>query len=116
MGEQVKRGYYAMLRLRDRTGIPFKPEKEIAKMKISEGETILDFGCGFGSFSLPLANLLGPSGRVYALDKEILALKMLEKSADKQGLTNIETILSDYHTGLPDDSIDRVLLIGVLPR
>lgn len=55
MSAKIKRGYYAMLKLRDRTGIPFKPENELVKVRISEGETVLDFGCGYGSFSLPVA-------------------------------------------------------------
>lgn len=49
------------------------------------------------------------------MDKEIVALKMLEASAEKEGLENIETIFSDYHTWLPEKSVDHVLLIGVLP-
>jgi len=38
----------------------------------------------------------------------------VEKESKKEGLTNIETILSDYETGLPDESIDVVWMCDVL--
>jgi len=38
---------------------------------------------------------------------------MVKKTAAKNQLTNVETILSDSNTGLPGDSIDAVLLYDV---
>ena len=107
---------YFFLRLRDRFGIPFKPEEEIKKIDIKQGQTILDFGCGIGSYTIPAAKLVGKQGKVYALDKQPLALKKVEEKAEREGLHNIYTILSDGNTGLPDESIDIVLLYGVLPE
>jgi len=51
---------------------------------------------------------------VYALDIHPLAISAVEKKATKEGLTNIATILSDRDTGLPDESIDVVLLYDVI--
>jgi ubiquinone/menaquinone biosynthesis C-methylase UbiE len=107
---------YVILRLRNRLGIPFKPEKELSKLNISNGQTVLDFGCGIGSFTLPLAQLVGDGGKVFALDVEPSALKAVQRAAKREGLAQIETILSDCDTGLPDHSIDMVLFIGVLPH
>ena len=107
---------YFFLGLRDRFGIPFKPEEEIKKIDIKQGQTILDFGCGIGSYTIPAAKLVGKQGRVYALDKQLLALKKVKEKAEKEGLNNIHTILSDGNTGLPDESIDIILLYGVLPE
>jgi len=50
------------------------------------------------------------------LDKQLLALKKVKEKAEKEGLNNIHTILSDGNTGLPDESIDIILLYGVLPE
>jgi len=107
---------YLFLGLRDRFGIPFKPEEEIKKLDIKQGQVVLDFGCGIGSYTIPVAKLVGERGRVYALDKQPLALKKVEERAEKEGLHNIRTILSDGDTGLPDESIDIILLYGVLPE
>ena len=105
-----------ILELRDELGIPFKPEKELAKLDIQEGQIILDFGCGIGSFALPVARMVGGKGKVYALDKQPFAIKKVKEKGQKEGLENIETVLSDGDTGLPDRSIDVVLFYGVLPE
>jgi len=107
---------YFFLGLRDRIGIPFKPEEEINKIDIKQGQAILDFGCGIGSYTISVAKLVGEQGKVYALDRQPLALKKVEERAEKEGLHNIHTILSDGNTGLPDESIDIILLYGVLPE
>ncbi len=106
---------YFILRLRNVLGIPFKPEKELSRLKISEGATILDFGCGIGSFTLPLANNVGSEGTVYAADLERSAMAVVNRSAQRNGLRNIKTIHTNLPTGLPNQSIDLVLFIGVLP-
>jgi len=39
---------YFFLGLRDKIGIPFKPEQEVNKLNLKEGQKILDYGCGIG--------------------------------------------------------------------
>lgn len=107
---------YFLLGLRDKLGVPFKPEEEINKLDLKEGQKILDYGCGIGSYTFPAAKLVGEKGKVYALDKQPLALKKIEEKAWREGLRNVGTILSDEDTGLPDGSVDVVLLYGMLPE
>ncbi|MGA9387770.1 MAG: class I SAM-dependent methyltransferase, partial [Candidatus Bathyarchaeia archaeon] len=57
-----------------------------------------------------VAELVGKSGKIYALDINPLAIQTVKKMAEKNRLTSVETILSSCKTGLPDDSIDVVLL------
>nr|MDO8089972.1 class I SAM-dependent methyltransferase [Candidatus Sigynarchaeota archaeon] len=47
---------------------------------------------------------------VYALDINPLAVRRVQSIASKRKLTNVETICSDCRTGLPDNSVDVVLL------
>ncbi len=47
---------------------------------VNEGMTALDVGCGPGFFSIEMANLVGPTGRVISAD---LQEGMLQKLADK---------------------------------
>ncbi len=79
-----------------------------------EGQVFLDYGCGTGDFTIPAAKIVGRRGKVYALDYFPRQLKIVEKRSKKAGLTNIETILSDGNTGLPDKSVDLVWMCDVL--
>ena len=77
---------------------------------IEPGFSVLDYGCGPGSYIEPTAELVGKSGRIYALDIHPLAIQKVRNIATRKRLENLETIQSDYKTGLPDGSIDVVLL------
>ena len=74
---------------------------------------VLDYGCGPGSYLIPASRLVTDSGKVYALDIQSAALQYVRRIIKKNDLTNVETILSDCATGLPDDSIDVVLLYDI---
>ena len=92
----------------------FRPRRDIVKeVGIKEGYHVLDYGCGSGSYVSAVAELVGKSGIIYALDIHPLAVEMVKKIAAKKGLSNVETILSDRKTGLPDDSIDVILMYDV---
>jgi len=80
---------------------------------VQEGQTLLDYGCGTGDFTIPAAKIVGTRGKVYALDRFPRQLKIVEKKARKEGVSNIETILSDNKTGLPDECIDIIWMCDV---
>ena len=87
----------------------------LERVGIRRGCVVLDFGCGSGTYTIPAARLAGSRGRVYALDKDKVALEGLGKKALKEGLRNIQTILSsDLATGLGDECVDVVLLHDVI--
>lgn len=89
----------------------FLPRKKIVdEVGIKEGFHILDYGCGPGSYTVTASKLVGKSGRVYALDIHPLAIQKVKNIVSKYNLENVETIRSDCETGLPDSSIDVVLL------
>jgi ubiquinone/menaquinone biosynthesis C-methylase UbiE len=77
---------------------------------IEPGFYILDYGCGPGSYIIPLAELVGTYGKIYALDIHPLAIKEVKKIAPRKGIENIETIKSDCSTGLPDNNVNVILL------
>jgi len=75
---------------------------------VREGYYFLDYGCGTGDFTIPAAKIVGTKGKVYALDCFPRQLKIVGDKARKEGLSNIETILSDSKTDLPDECVDIV--------
>jgi ubiquinone/menaquinone biosynthesis C-methylase UbiE len=90
------------------------PRKTILEeVGIKPGFHVLDYGCGPGSYIVPLAELVGESGKIYALDIHPLAIQKVKGIASKKRLVNVETILSDCQTGLPDNSLDVVLLYDI---
>jgi ubiquinone/menaquinone biosynthesis C-methylase UbiE len=89
----------------------FRPRNSIVKEAgIKEGFHVLDYGCGPGSYVRAVSEIVGESGKVYALDIHPLAVESVKRIVEKHHLTNVETILSDCKTGLPDGSTDVVLL------
>ena len=89
----------------------FRPRINILEeVGIRQGFHVLDYGCGPGGYIIPLAELVGKSGRVYALDIHPLAIQKIRDIVSKRQLINVEIILSDCQTGLPDNRLDAVLL------
>ncbi len=89
----------------------FSPRKDILKeVGIEPGFHVLDYGCGPGSYMIPLAELVGESGKIYALDIHPLAVQRIQSIASRKALNNVVTICSDCKTGLRDNSLDVVLL------
>jgi ubiquinone/menaquinone biosynthesis C-methylase UbiE len=87
------------------------PRKNILKdVGIQKGFHVLDYGCGGGGYVAATAELVGQSGKVYALDIHPLAIQKVQELALKKQLTNVQTIRSDCRTGLADGSLDVVLL------
>jgi ubiquinone/menaquinone biosynthesis C-methylase UbiE len=99
-------------------GYPFRdfflPRKNILQeVGIKPGFHVLDFGCGPGGYIIAVAELVGTSGRIYALDIHPLAIQRVQHVVSKRQLNNVETILSDRKTGLPAKSVDLVLLFDI---
>jgi ubiquinone/menaquinone biosynthesis C-methylase UbiE len=62
---------------------------------VQPGMTVLDLGCGPGHASLDLAQIVGPTGRVIAIDESATFLKQLHAQASARGDHHIERVLGD---------------------
>ena len=65
------------------------PPRKIFKGLVEPGMVVADTGCGTGFFSLALARMVGPAGRVIAVDLQEEALARLEEKAEKCGLAGV---------------------------
>lgn len=90
----------------------------IGSFGLKEGMSVSEFGSGSGYFSILIAQYVGPTGKVYALDVLESALDSVRSKAKAEQLTNIETIHTNLEvvgsSGLPDESQDVVLIANVL--
>jgi ubiquinone/menaquinone biosynthesis C-methylase UbiE len=91
------------------------PRRSLEKAQLRTGMSVVDYGCGPGSFTMPAAEVVGQEGKVFAVDIHPLAISTVQRKASRKGLQNVETIpVKGYDTGIQDSSIDRVLLIDTI--
>src|SRR5208337_4107833 len=85
---------------------------------VKEGMTVLDFGSAMGFFSIPLAEMVGPAGKVICVDLQEKMLARLKKRAQKAGVSaQIETRLCAQDSPgleLLAGTIDFALLFAVV--
>jgi ubiquinone/menaquinone biosynthesis C-methylase UbiE len=83
---------------------------------VTNGQVAADLGCGSGYYTLALAEVVGPEGRVYVVDLNEEAIQELEMKAEKRGYHNIEAHASSASdlSFIKDGSIDFVLANGLL--
>jgi SAM-dependent methyltransferase len=78
-------------------------------------EDVVEFGCGYGTFTLPVARRT--SGCVHALDIETDLVALVQRKARDSGLPNIRAQQRDFVAdgcGLADASIDHAMIWNLL--
>jgi len=85
---------------------------------IEEGQTVIDFGCGAGEYALPAAEIVGPAGRVYAIDRDGEKLRELAGHVADRDFDNV---VCEQPTGrkrmrFGAETADVCLLFDVLHR
>ena len=86
-----------------------KPEN-ILKGAVQPGMTALDIGSGMGYFSIPMAEMVGPEGKILALDVQEKMLIGLKKRAVRNGVEKrIECrLVKDSVWGISDELVSNV--------
>jgi len=89
-----------------------RPEDVMAVLALQPGDTVADLGAGEGYFVEYLSAEVGPGGRVYAVDVDSEAVAKLEQRFPEDA-RRVEPVLGhDDDPGLPDGSLDFVLLVN----
>ena len=88
----------------------------LREIGLKKGQTILDFGCGEGHYTIPAAKVVGKEGKVYAVDNDKEVLNALDRRAEEENLKNIDTIefKRQLKMEMGDNSADAVLLYDVI--
>jgi len=94
----------------------FEPPKRLIEPYVQDSQVVADLGCGSGYYTLALAELVGPEGKVYAVDLDRKCIRALGKRADKSGYRNIEVHAASAAdvSFIKDRSVDFVLANGLL--
>ena len=91
----------------------------LSRIHVHENMKVADLGCGSsGHFVFPIANLIGKSGTVYAVDILKTILETIDRKIKQENIKNIKTIWSDLEifgaTKIETSSLDVVFLINTL--
>ncbi len=90
------------------------PSQMREQLHVKPGMVVCDMGCGNGYHTLPLAEMVGEKGKVYAVDVQPEMIEMLKQNIESKGLKNIVPINSLYHDPkLPPNTCDMILLVDV---
>ncbi len=81
----------------------------LEEARIRAGETVVDFGCGIGYFTMPALDMVGESGKVIAID--LSAERLAELGRRASGRKNLEIVQAD---NIGEFKGDVILAITVL--
>ncbi|MCK5941407.1 MAG: class I SAM-dependent methyltransferase [Planctomycetes bacterium] len=83
-------------------------------LAVRPGQAVCDLGCGNGYHTLPLAEAVGTTGTVFAVDLQPQMLKLLAQRVDAAGLDNVRYVPATVDDPkLAAGSCDLVLMVDV---
>ncbi len=91
-----------------------KPQLLIDALEIKPGQTIADLGAGSGYYSFRIAPLVGPTGKVLAIDIEPAMLEASAQRASRERIANVATVRASVHDpNLAPGSVDLLFMVDV---
>jgi len=91
-----------------------RPDLLHSLLGLRPGLVVADIGAGTGYHAWRIAQVIGPSGRVYAVDIQPEMLSLLATNLARRSITNVVGVLGTLtDPKLPDDSIDLALMVDV---
>jgi SAM-dependent methyltransferase len=91
-----------------------QPAKLLKALKLKSGDVVGDIGAGSGYFTFRIAPLVGPTGKVLAVDIQPEMLALIRERMKKTRIKNVEPILgSESDPKLPADSLDLIFMVDV---
>jgi ubiquinone/menaquinone biosynthesis C-methylase UbiE len=90
-----------------------KPHEVVQALAIKDGELIADIGAGSGYFTLRLAQHVGDSGRIYAVDVNPDMVRHLHRRVRDMRLLNVSPILAPPDDPLLPQPVDRFVVVDV---
>lgn len=89
-------------------------DRKLDLFGIKTGDTVIDYGCGPGSYLKRSSELAGRAGKVYAADIHELAIESVNKRIKSNELRNVEPVkISNYMCPLPDKTADIIYALDM---
>lgn len=90
------------------------PSKAIAALNIGPGAVVADVGAGSGYYTVRLAGVVGPTGKVVATDLQAGMLDIIRSKIARDRLTNVEVVQGRADDPvLPAGAFDLILMVDV---
>lgn len=105
---------YARFLERDERAGRLRVDQVVSTLKLQPGQKVADLGSGSGLFTRPMAKAVGSTGVVYAIDIEEGLLRVVERSAKADGLTNVKTIEADANDPRVPEPVDLIFICDTL--
>ena len=91
-----------------------RPQLVIDALEIEPGQTIADLGAGSGYYSFRIAPLVGPTGKVLAIDIEPAMLEVVAQRARRERVANVATVRATARDpNLAPGSVDLLFMVDV---
>lgn len=94
----------------------FDPERILSTFGVDkETKDVVEFGCGYGTFTLVAARLV--SGTIFTFDIEAEMIAKVQEKCKREAVRNVlaeEVDFVSQGTGIPDDFADAALLFNIL--
>jgi ubiquinone/menaquinone biosynthesis C-methylase UbiE len=88
------------------------PERTLRRLGLKRGMTFVDAGAGTGYFAMAAADLVGPEGKIYAIDVEPAMLRALKAKKPPRWLVPVQC--DEARFPIPDAVADLTLACFVL--
>lgn len=94
------------------------PQKNVEQFGLMPGAKVADLGAGSGHYVFAAARIVGPKGKVYAVDVHSDLLDRILNTAHTQHLQNVEVVRGNIEkvggTPFREGSLDAVIVSNVL--
>jgi protein-L-isoaspartate O-methyltransferase len=91
-----------------------QPTKLLEILKLKPGEVVADIGAGSGYYSFRMAEKVGPTGKILAVDVQPEMLTIIRKKMKDKGVANVEPVLgTETDPNLPAAAVDTIILVDV---
>jgi ubiquinone/menaquinone biosynthesis C-methylase UbiE len=91
-----------------------RTDKVLAALPLKPGMVVADLGAGSGYYTFPMAQEVGPKGKVYAVDVQKEMLAIIRRKTKAKKVTNVEPVLGTAtDPKLPKGKVDLILMVDV---